>query len=240
MPGALPTSNQLMANAVSLPSRLVRSFVRREGRLTQAQRRALKELWPRYGVEPRGILNLDEQFGHKAQHTLEIGFGNGEILAHLAAQNPSTDFVGIEVHRPGVGRLLLELEQRELTNVRVIQEDAVEVLHRHLPDASLDRILILFPDPWPKKRHHKRRLVQPEFTELLAKKLKAGGKVQMATDWEAYADYMLEVMEDNNRFQNLSGRGNFARRPTELPVTKFEHRGKHLGHEVWNLDYEKI
>ena len=240
MPGALPTSNPFMANAVSLPSRLVRSFVRREGRLTQAQRRALKELWPRYGVEPKGLLDLDKLFGRSVRRTLEIGFGNGEILAHLAAQNPAMDFVGIEVHRPGVGHLLLELERRELTNVRVIQEDAVEVLHHHLPDASLDCILILFPDPWPKKRHHKRRLVQPEFTGLLAKKLQAGGKVRMATDWETYADYMLEVMEDNNGFRNLEGSGNFACRPVELPETKFEHRGKRLGHEVWNLNYEKI
>lgn len=240
MPGAPPISNPFMANAVSLPSRLVRSFVRREGRLTQAQQRALKELWPHYGVEPKGLLNLDKLFGHNAQRTLEIGFGNGEILAHLAVQNPAADFVGIEVHRPGVGHLLLKLEQRGLTNVRVIQEDAVEVLHRQLPDASLDRILILFPDPWPKKRHHKRRLVQPAFTELLAKKLKSGGKVQMATDWEAYADYMLEVMEDNNSFRNLEGSGSFAHRPTALPVTKFEDRGKRLGHKVWYLDYEKI
>ncbi len=240
MLSALPTSNPYMANAVSRPLRLVRSFVRREGRLTQGQQRALKELWPRYGVELKGPLDLDKLFGRRTQRTLEIGFGNGETLAHLAAQNPAADFLGIEVHRPGVGRLLLELEQRGLTNVRVIQEDAVEVINRHLPDASLDRILILFPDPWPKKRHHKRRLVQPRFTELLVKILTAGGKLQMATDWQAYADYMLEVMEDNNSFRNLEGSGNFARRPAELPVTKFEDRGKRLGHEVWNLDYEKI
>ncbi|MEE8428364.1 MAG: tRNA (guanosine(46)-N7)-methyltransferase TrmB [Gammaproteobacteria bacterium] len=229
-----------MANAVSRPLRLVRSFIRREGRLTRGQQRALKELWPRYGVEPKGLLDLDKLFGHNAQRTLEIGFGNGETLAYLATQNSATDFLGIEVHRPGVGRLLLELEQRGLTNVRVMQEDAVEVLRRHLPDASLDRILILFPDPWPKKRHHKRRLVQPEFAGLLAKKLTAGGKLQMATDWGAYANYMLEVMESNGSFRNLEGSGNFARRPAALPVTKFEHRGKRLGHEVWNLNYEKI
>ncbi len=240
MPGAPPTSNPFMVNAVSRPLRLVRSFVRREGRLTQAQQRALKELWPRYGVEPTALSNLDKLFGHNARRTLEIGFGDGEILAHLAAQNPATDYIGIEVHRPGVGHLLLELERRGLMNVRVIQEDAVEILHRYLPDTSLDHILILFPDPWPKKRHHKRRLVQPEFTGLLAKKLKAGGKMQLATDWEAYGDYMLEVMEGNSSFRNLEGRGNFARRPADLPVTKFERRGKRRGHEVWNLEYEKI
>ena len=159
----------------------------REGRLTRGQQQALQELWPRFGLETSTRLDLDRIFGRSAPRTLEIGFGNGDTLLTMAAGEPQTDFLGIEVHRPGVGRLLHELESRALDNVRVIREDAVPVLGNCLPDNSLDRLLLFFPDPWHKKRHHKRRIVQADFIELLAKKIKPGGILHMATDWENYA-----------------------------------------------------
>ena len=222
------------------PVHLIRSFVRREGRLTVGQQRALDELWPLFGVEPAGLIDLDVIFGRRAPRILEIGFGNGNTLIHLAQANPDTDYLGIEVHRPGVGHLLLEIKLWEVANLRLIKEDAVQVFSNNIPDAGLDQILVLFPDPWPKQRHHKRRLVQPEFIELMAAKLKAGGTIQMATDWESYAQYMLRVMNGSNSFRNLAGTGNFAERPTVLPVTRFEHRGKRLGHNIWNLYYQRI
>lgn len=213
--------------------------MRREGRLTPGQQRALNELWPRFGIQARGILNLDELFGRKAPRTLEIGFGNGEILACLAQGNPDTDYLGFEVHRPGVGRLLLEAEKRQIPNLRIISEDAVQVLRRNIPDRCLDRVLILFPDPWPKQRHHKRRLVQTDFAYLLATKMKIGATVQLATDWESYAEHMLLVMEGIDQFQNMADAGHYGERPTDLPVSKFERRGQRLGHSIWNLCYRR-
>ncbi len=153
--------------------------------MTTGQQRALQDLWPRYGLETQSLLDLDDIFGRSAPRTLEIGFGNGDALLAMATNQPQTDFIGIEVHRPGVGRLLRELEQRALTNVRVIREDAVVVLEQCLPDDSLDRLLLFFPDPWHKKRHHKRRIVQAAFIELLARKMARGGILHMATDWES-------------------------------------------------------
>ena len=220
--------------------REIRSFVRREGRITRSQQRALDELWPRYGLEASQHLDLDRLFGRRAARTLEIGFGNGASLAAMAEQEPDTDFIGIEVHRPGVGHLLLELERRGLENVRIICDDAVQVLKHCLPDATLDRVLLFFPDPWPKKRHHKRRIVQPAFIELLARKLKTGGTLHMATDWEDYAEHMLAVMEKAQGFRNCAGQGHFSPRPSYRPVTKFERRGQRLGHGVWDLLFERI
>jgi tRNA (guanine-N7-)-methyltransferase len=221
------------------PARKIRSFVRREGRLTRGQQHALQVLWPRYGLETSAPLDLDAVFGRSAPRTLEIGFGNGDTLLTLAAEQPQTDFIGIEVHRPGVGRLLHELQSRALGNVRVIREDAVPVLKDCLPDNSLDRLLLFFPDPWHKKRHHKRRIVQPEFVELLARKIKPGGILHTATDWENYAGHMLAVLGESTAFRNCAGDGNFSARPDYRPTTRFELRGQRLGHGVWDILFER-
>lgn len=215
--------------------RHVRSFVRREGRITPSQQRALGELLPRYGVTLDGTLDLDAVFGRSAPRTLEIGFGNGTSLATMAAQAPEQDFLGIEVHRPGVGHLLQDIEHQALSNLRVICADAVEVLQQHLPSASLDRVLLFFPDPWPKKRHHKRRILQASFVELIRERLKPGGHFHMATDWQEYAEQMLEVMDNAAGFSNSAGRGQYAVKPDYRPETKFERRGLKLGHGVWDL-----
>ncbi len=227
-------------NATHPHLRAIRSFVRREGRITRAQEQALTRLWPRFGLEADGLIDLDACFGRHAPRTLEIGFGNGESLAVMAIHEPDMDFIGIEVHRPGVGHLLLELERRELHNVRVIRADAVDVLKRCLPDGALERVLLLFPDPWPKKRHHKRRLVQPGFIEVLARKISPRGILHMATDWEDYAQYMLEVMAAAPAFRNCAGAGNYSPRPDYRPVTRFEERGRRLGHGVRDLLFERI
>jgi len=217
----------------------VRSFVRREGRLTPGQQRALEQLWPIYGLAADQPLDLTQTFGRSAPVTLEIGFGNGASLAEMAATDADSDFIGIEVHRPGVGRLLMELERRAIQNVRVFCHDAVEVLEQSIADASLDRVLLFFPDPWPKKKHHKRRILQPAFAALIARKLKAGGLFHMATDWAPYAQHMLEVMEAAPAFVNCSGQGRYSPRPDYRPVTKFERRGQRLGHGVWDLLYRR-
>lgn len=219
----------------STPLRRLRSFVRREGRITQSQQRALDELLPRYGVPLDGMLDLDALFGRSAPRTLEIGFGNGVSLAQMAAIAPELDFLGIEVHRPGVGHLLLEIERHALGNVRVICADAVEILETHIPPASLDRVLLFFPDPWPKTRHHKRRILQPAFVALIHSRLKPGGVFHMATDWQHYAEQMLDVMEAAPGFRNSAGRGAYAPKPDYRPETKFERRGLRLGHGVWDL-----
>jgi tRNA (guanine-N7-)-methyltransferase len=219
--------------------RHVRSFVRREGRITRSQQRALEELLPRFGLVPDGVLDVDCVFGRHAPLTLEIGFGNGASLAQMAAAAPAQDFLGIEVHRPGVGHLLLEIEQRALTNVRVICADAVEILRDQLTPASLDRVLLFFPDPWPKKRHHKRRILQPDFVALIHDRLKPGGRFHMATDWQDYAEQMLEVMDAQAGFVNAAGHGHYAPKPDYRPETKFERRGLRLGHGVWDLVFVK-
>ena len=221
------------------PARKIRSFVRREGRLTRGQQHALQLLWPRFGLETSTRLDLDKIFGRSAPRTLEIGFGNGDTLLTLAASEPETDFIGIEVHRPGVGRLLHELEARALENVRVIREDAVPVLRDCLPDNCIDRLLLFFPDPWHKKRHHKRRIVQDEFIALVAQKIKPGGILHMATDWENYAEQMLAVAGNSTAFRNCAGAGNYSPRPDYRPTTKFELRGQRLGHGVWDLLFER-
>ncbi|HXH02607.1 MAG TPA: tRNA (guanosine(46)-N7)-methyltransferase TrmB [Candidatus Competibacteraceae bacterium] len=220
--------------------RQIRSFVRREGRLTPAQQRAMETLWARLGLAAGAeLLDLDRIFGRAAPRILEIGFGNGECLASMAQAQPECDFLGIEVHRPGVGHLLLRLEQLGLSNVRVLCADAVEALGGRFPDASLDRIQIYFPDPWPKKRHHKRRLIQPQFVALLARKLKPGGRLHLATDWEHYAQHMLEVLNAAPEFVNTADDGGFVPRPDYRPLTKFERRGLGLGHGVWDLLFER-
>lgn len=218
------------------PQRTIRSFVLRQGRITRGQRAAFTKLMPRYGLNPaHGPFDFISLFGREARRTLEIGFGNGEALVALAHAHPEEDFLGVEVHRPGVGRLLLALDTEKLTNVRVVCADAVEVLQRCVPDASLDAVLLFFPDPWPKKRHHKRRLVQKEFIALLAQKLKSGGRLQLATDWPDYAAQMLAVLDSSPAFSNCAADGGYARRPAQRPPTKFERRGVALGHAVHDL-----
>jgi tRNA (guanine-N7-)-methyltransferase len=221
--------------------RAIRSFVTRSGRITPAQERALDELWPKYGIElGAAALDLEALFGRSARRVAEIGFGNGEHLLALAASRPTDEFLGIEVHRPGVGRLLLQLEERGLDNVRVICRDAVEVLERYLEGACLDEILILFPDPWPKKRHHKRRLIQGPFVRLLAERLRRDGALRLATDWEPYAAEMLAVLATEPRLRNVAQDGGFIPRPAERSPTRFERRGARLGHQVWDLEFRRI
>jgi len=221
--------------------RRIRSFVRREGRLTKGQQRALAELFPRYGISlQQGALDLDALFGRQAFRILEIGFGNGVSLAEMATKHPENDYLGIEVHRPGVGNLLLQIEKQEFNNIRVSNDDAVEVLEQQIPDASLDAVYLFFPDPWHKKKHHKRRIVQPGFAQLVYRKLKPGGIFHMATDWENYAEHMLEVMSTAKGFENSAGKDNYIARPEYRPLTKFEQRGHRLGHGVRDLVFRKM
>jgi tRNA (guanine-N7-)-methyltransferase len=235
------------------PHRPIRSFVRREGRLTRGQQRAIDDLWTQFGVDSAGpdtleaeriarsepMLELDALFGREPvssrQTVLEIGFGNGASLAEMAAAHPENDYLGIEVHRPGVGNLIRLLAERDLHNVRVICDDAVQILKHRLPDACLDRVQLFFPDPWHKKRHHKRRILSPEFASLIAQKLKPGGVFHLATDWQDYAEQMMEVLSAAPDFQNLAATGEYSPRPEWRPLTKFEQRGQRLGHGVWDL-----
>ncbi len=220
--------------------RTVRSFVRREGRITAAQRAAIDRLWDRYGVDMSdGPCDFDVLFGRRAPRMLEIGFGAGEALLAMAAAHPENDYLGIEVYRPGVGRLLKALEAQSVANVRVMRDDAVEVLTRMIPEASLDAVYLFFPDPWPKKRHHKRRIVQPEFVALVGARLRPGGVFHMATDWEDYALHMMEVMTRAPGFENIAGMGRYADRPAWREGTRFERRGERLGHVVRDLIFRK-
>ena len=224
------------------PRRPIRSFVLRQGRLTQAQARAFAELCPRYGIDrpPRAGLDLAALFGNDQPVWLEIGFGNGETLATLAARHPERNFLGIEVHGPGVGHLLLACERLDLTNLRLLRQDAVDLLDSGLPPASLAGVYLLFPDPWPKQRHHKRRILNPAFLVKLARVLRPGGTFHAATDWEPYAQQMLEVLTAaGDQFHNTAGPGQFAPRPADRPLTKFERRGQGLGHGVWDLIFTR-
>ncbi|MEX1994336.1 MAG: tRNA (guanosine(46)-N7)-methyltransferase TrmB [Steroidobacteraceae bacterium] len=217
----------------------IRSYVLRAGRITRAQRRALDELLPRWGLPfASAALDLDGVFGRPAPRVLEIGFGDGATLVELAAQSPQVDFIGIEVHPPGVGHCLLGIESRGLTNVRVVVHDAVEVLQAMIAPGSLDEVLLYFPDPWPKKRHHKRRIVQPAFAALVASRLKQGGIFRLATDWEPYADWMLEVLNAAPGLANAALNGRFIGKP-DRGVTRFENRGRRLGHRVFDLEYRR-
>ncbi len=216
----------------------IRSFVRRSGRITSSQRKAVETLWPNYGVEIDGELNLEALFGRKAEKHVEIGFGNGDSLIAMAESNPQHDYLGIDVYTPGIGHLLIKVEAAQLTNVRVIHADAVEILKHNLPPSCLNSIYLFFPDPWPKKRHHKRRLIQPDFLKLLAQKIKPGGNLHLATDWENYAQHMLAVLEASPEFINYTN--GFSPRPAERHLTKFEQRGLRLGHGVWDLLYRRM
>jgi tRNA (guanine-N7-)-methyltransferase len=219
--------------------RTIKSYVLRQGRLTRGQQHALDQLWPVYGIDftPQPV-DLANYFEQVAPVTLEIGFGNGDSLLQQAKACPQQNYLGIEVHRPGVGHLLRLADDAGVNNLRVINHDAVEVLQQQIPDDSLDCIQLFFPDPWHKKRHHKRRIVNATFIGLVHQKLKPGGTFHLATDWEDYAQHMLAEMEQAKGFVNTAGKGNFAEN-TKRPATKFEHRGRRLGHGVWDLIFQK-
>jgi tRNA (guanine-N7-)-methyltransferase len=220
--------------------RRIRSFVLRAGRTTAAQARALSELWPTYGIDLKEApLDLAAVFGREAPRCLEIGFGAGEVIGALAENNPDIDYLGIEVHRSGVGRLLLRAEQGSLKNLRVVCSDAVDVLRDHIADASFDEVLVFFPDPWHKKRHHKRRLIEASFVSLAAAKLRSGGTLRLATDWQGYAEQMLTVCNADPALESLSRDLTYVPRPEFRPPTRFERRGERLGHGVWDLAYAK-
>ena len=223
-----------------LPAHLrrIRSFVRREGRLTEGQQAAIREGWPRWGVDfvPTQV-DWDQIFGRQAPRFLEIGFGMGGATAEIARAHPQQDYLGIEVHRPGVGNLLKLIEQDGLTNLRLMTHDAVDVVEQMIAAESLDGILIFFPDPWHKARHHKRRLIQPEFVSKLVTRLKPGGTIHCATDWENYAEQMLEVLSAEPALENTAA--GYAPRPAYRPLTKFENRGLKLGHGVWDLVFRR-
>ncbi|CAI8167988.1 tRNA (guanosine(46)-N7)-methyltransferase TrmB [Pseudidiomarina mangrovi] len=220
--------------------RPVRSFVRREGRLTKGQAAALERQWPRLGLHhSTSSIALEQVFGRAADTVLEIGFGMGHSLVTMAAAAPDKNFIGIEVHGPGIGACLLEAEQQQVTNLRLYQHDAVEVLRDSIAPNCLATVQIFFPDPWHKKRHHKRRLIQPEFVELLRSRLKVGGILHLATDWQPYAEHMLEVLSAAPNWRNLAGEQGYVPRPEERPLTKFEKRGERLGHGVWDLKFER-
>jgi tRNA (guanine-N7-)-methyltransferase len=219
--------------------RPIRSFVLRQGRISEAQQRAYEQLQPRYSVAyAPHLLNLEVLFGRAAPKILEIGFGMGGATAQIAAEHPENDYLGIEVHTPGVGALMRLLDAGGIDNVRIIQHDAVEVLNHMIAPGTLDGIHIYFPDPWPKKRHHKRRLIQSPLVRLLASRLKSGACLHLATDWQDYADWMLEVLRGEPLLRNTAE--DYAPKPDYRPETKFERRGLNLGHGVWDLVFRRV
>ncbi|MFW5409276.1 tRNA (guanosine(46)-N7)-methyltransferase TrmB [Pectobacterium brasiliense] len=223
------------------PMRRIRSFVRRQGRLTNGQQLALDNYWPVMGVEYQTeLVDFNALFGRDAPVVLEIGFGMGASLVTMAAQHPEQNFLGIEVHLPGVGACLAAAQEAGISNLRVMCHDAVEVLMNMIPDGSLSMVQLFFPDPWHKARHNKRRIVQIPFVQLVRSKLKVGGVFHMATDWEPYAQHMLEVMTSVTEYRNLSNNNEYVERPESRPLTKFEARGQRLGHGVWDLMFERI
>jgi len=217
----------------------IRSFIRRQGRVTPGQQLALDNYWVKYCLDPKVDYDFSKVFGRDAPLFVEIGFGNGESLAKMAVANPETDYIGIEVHRPGVGHLMLLLDQQGLSNVRIYSHDAIEIIEHKIADNSLAGLHLFFPDPWPKKKHHKRRIVRPDFVELLVRKLKAGGYFHAATDWQNYAEAMLAILSAVPRLNNISPTGDYCERPEYRPLTKFEQRGIRLGHGVWDLIFRK-
>lgn len=220
--------------------RPIRSFVRRAGRLTPSQQRALDELWPQFGVtfEDRQ-LDFAALFGRSAPVVLEIGFGNGETLVQQASENAGNDYLGIEVHDPGVGHCLIAARDAGIANLRLIAHDAIDVLRRQIPPASLRRINLYFPDPWPKKRHHKRRIIQTSFLDVCADRLEPGGTLHIATDWADYARHIDEVVGHSSRFTCAERREHDGDKPLDRPVTKFERRGLRKGHRIWDWRYER-
>ena len=220
--------------------RTVRSFVKREGRLTKGQSHALENHWQDMGLNHAdGLINNQDIFGNDNPVVLEIGFGMGKSLVEMAKNAPELNYIGVEVHRPGVGACIATAVSEEVKNLRVYEHDAIEILADCIPDQSLETVQLFFPDPWHKKKHHKRRIVKPEFIEAIHAKLKQGGVFHMATDWENYAECMLEEMSAAQGFENLSETNDYVPRPDNRPLTKFENRGQKLGHGVWDLQFKK-
>jgi len=220
--------------------RTIRSYVLRKGRLTTAQQLALDELWPYYGIErTEAVLVFEDHFQRSADVIVEIGFGNGESTWQMAQQEPEKNFIGIEVHKPGVGHLMMRLEEHAIENVRIVCEDAVPFMKNRIAPGSLAGVRIYFADPWPKKRHHKRRIIQPDFVDDLARSMASGAVLHLATDWQPYAEHMLEVMQPRSDFINLSPTGDYCETPEWRPYTKYEQRGERLGHEVRDLLYQR-
>ena len=235
-----PSTVHFSVNALSATPdrRRVRSYVLRQSRITPAQELAIQQHWHRFGIDYQPqTLDLSQVFGRSAPKVLEIGTGTGENIVALASRHSDNDYLALEVHTPGVGKLIRQAVALNLSNIRVICHDAVEVLAHQIDDKTLDQILIFFPDPWPKKRHHKRRLLQPEFVALLRRKLQDHGRLFLATDWQDLAEHMLRVCDAEGELFNLAGRGNYSPRPKWRPLTKFEQRGRHLQHQVWDLAY---
>lgn len=226
-----PTSQHFM--------RRIRSFVRRDGRLTEGQKQALETLWPELGLNlTDGVIDLPSVFHRHAPCILEIGFGSGQSLLATAKAHPEMDFIGIETHQPGIGALLLNIQAEQLTNIRVFYGDAVEVLNKCIPQKSLAGIQLFFPDPWPKRRHHKRRLIQTPFVKLLISKLQQQGQLHLATDWEDYAKQMMQVLSELPELENQAGAGQFADRSSQRPVvTKFERQGQNAKRAIWELQF---
>ncbi len=222
------------------PQRQIRSFVRRQGRLSETQQYALNHLWKHYGLAiDSGRLDFNAVFNRTAPVVLEIGFGMGHSLVTQAKQAPEKNYLGIEVHKPGIANVLAAIEAEQLTPIRLFNTDAIEVLQKCIPDNSLTTVQLFFPDPWPKRRHHKRRLVQPAFVALIGQKLITGGRFHLATDWRDYAVHMMKVLSTAADFTNVIAPQQYAPRPLERPLTKFELRGQRLGHEVFDLVFVK-
>lgn len=222
-------------------NREIKSFVLRQGKITQGQQRALEELMPVFGLEySNSLVDLNSFFGRDNPKVIEIGFGMGHATWQIAKNNPEIDYLGIEVHLPGVGALLMQTKDNQVSNLRVIRHDCVEVLRNMIADNSIDGFHIFFPDPWHKKRHHKRRLIQNKFIELLVSKLKPGAYLHIATDWENYAQWIINVLKDMPLLQNQALYGDYVSRPEYRPLTKFEQRGLRLGHGVWDIMYRKL
>jgi tRNA (guanine-N7-)-methyltransferase len=238
-----PTSDTTVDSDTTADARThrrIRSFVLRMGRMTVGQQRALDQLWPQFGIDFSSTpLDLDAVFARNAPRMIEIGFGAGEALAAYAQAHPEIDCLGIEVHRPGAGHLLLQVQSAGLNNVRASCHDAVEVLTQQIPPASIYAIHIFFPDPWHKSRHHKRRLIQPAFADLLAVTLKPGGMLRLATDWQHYAEHMRSVLDTHAEFVNTADASGYVPRSDDRPMTRFERRGHRLGHGVWDMAYRR-
>lgn len=228
--------NTLASKEPADDRRSSRSFVRREGRITSAQRHALDVLWPQYGLDGHGdAIDRVAVFGRHAPLELEIGCGNGDALIEMATARPEHDFIGIEVYRPGVGKLLKGIAEAELDNVRIVNHDAVEFIGERIAPTSIKRVMVYFPDPWPKKRHHKRRLLNSSFIGLVAERLEPDEQLHIATDWQEYAEFIMQNVSQEPLLCNTCGTGNFAPRPSSRPLTRFEQRGQRLGHEVFDI-----